>query len=97
MNWVWTMNYEVKISDKALKTLKQMDKHQSKIIIGWINKNLSGCVDPRSQGKALVGDKKGYWRYRIGSYRLIAEIDDGQVRINIINIDHRREIYKNPE
>ena len=54
------MNDEVQISDKALKTLKHMDKHQAKIIIGWINKNLSGCVDPRIQGKALVGDKKGF-------------------------------------
>lgn len=87
------MSYEVKISDRALKTLKQMDKHQARIIIGWINKNLSGCVDPRIHGKALVGDKKGYWRYRVGSYRLISEIDDGEVRIDIINIGHRREIY----
>lgn len=87
------MNYEVQFSDKALKTLKQIDKHQAKLILAWINKNLAGCGDPRVQGKALVGDKKGYWRYRVGSYRLIAEIDDGQVRINIINIGHRREIY----
>lgn len=87
------MSYEVKISDRALKTLKQMDKHQARIIIGWINKNLSGCVDPRIHGKALVGDKKGYWRYRVGSYRLISEIDDGEVRIDSINIGHRREIY----
>lgn len=87
------MSYEVKISDRALKTLKQIDKHQARIIIGWINKNLSGCVDPRIHGKALVGDKKGYWRYRVGSYRLISEIDDGEVRIDIINIGHRREIY----
>ena len=87
------MNYEVQFSDKALKTLKQIDKHQAKLILAWINKNLAGCGDPRVQGKALVGDKKGYWRYRVGSYRLIAEIDDGQVRINIINIGHRRDIY----
>ena len=87
------MNYEVQFSDKALKTLKQIDKHQAKLILAWINKNITGCSDPRIHGKALVGDKKGYWRYRVGSYRLIAEIDDGQVRINIINIGHRRDIY----
>ena len=93
MNWALKLNYEVQFSDKALKTLKQIDKHQAKLILAWINKNISECCDPRIQGKALVGDKKYYWRYQVGSYRLIAEIDDGQVRINIINIGHQREIY----
>jgi len=87
------MNYEVQFSEKALKTLKKMDPYQSRLIIGWIEKNLVECQDPRVHGKALVGDKKGYWRYRIGSYRLIADIQDDIVRIDIISIAHRREVY----
>ena len=87
------MTYEVKISGRALKSLKRIDKFQAKIILSWINKNLSHCENPRSLGKALVGDKKGYWRYRVGSYRIICEIDDFLIRIDIINISHRKDVY----
>ena len=86
------MSYDVQFSERALKALKQMDKYQAKIILAWINKNLVSCSDPRQHGKALIGDKKGYWRYRVGSYRIIAEIDDCQLRVNIINAAHRREV-----
>lgn len=87
------MSYEVVFSTKALKALKQIDKYQARIILAWIKKNLAGCSDPRIHGKALLGDKKGYWRYRIGDYRLIADIDDDKIKICLINIAHRREIY----
>ncbi len=87
------MRYEVKFSDKAKKSLKQIDHYQVKIILGWIEKNLEGCDNPRIHGKPLVGDKKGYWRYRVGTYRIIAEILDACVIIEIINVDHRRDIY----
>jgi len=87
------MTYKVQFTEKALKSLKQLDRYQAKLILSWIQKNLEGCHDPRRHGKALVGDKAGYWRYRIGSYRLIAEISDQTVKINIINIGHRRDIY----
>lgn len=88
------MGYEVRFSDKALKALKRIDKNQAKIIISWIEKNLQGTPNPRLYGKILVGDKKGYWRYRVGAYRIIAEIVDSQVRIEIINIGHRSDVYK---
>lgn len=88
------MSYKVKLSSKAVKSLKQIDRQQAKMIISWIDKNLEDCIDPRLYGKALTGDKKGYWRYRVGSYRLIAEIDDGKVTIYLINIAHRRDVYE---
>lgn len=88
------MRYNVQISNKARKTLKQIDHHQAKIIISWIEKNLDGCSNPRLYGKTLVGGKKGYWRYRVGSYRIIADIQDNVIRIEIINIAHRREVYE---
>jgi mRNA interferase RelE/StbE len=87
------MSYKVRLSDKTKKALEQIDRHQAKIIIAWIEKNLEGCFNPLLHGKVLVGDKKGYWRYRVGSYRLIAEIDDIEMKIIIINIAHRREVY----
>jgi len=87
------MSYTVQFSENARRALKKMDRHQSVIIVSWIEKNLEGCSDPRFHGKALAGDKKEYWRYRVGMYRLIADIQDSRVLIEIINIAHRREVY----
>ena len=68
-------------------------KQTLKILFNWIEKNLSNTDDPRSKGKALVGNKKGYWRYRIGDYRLITRIEDDRLIIIAINFKHRREVY----
>jgi len=87
------MAYSVKYSDDALKDLKKIDKNQAKIIIAWIEKNLIGCLNPRQYGKTLRYDRRNEWRYRVGSYRLIADIQDSVVTIEIINVGHRKEIY----
>jgi len=70
-----------------------MDKPTAAMLYGWIEKNLVDCNNPRIHGKALVGDKKGFWRYRIGNYRLIANIDDAHIVITIIHVGHRQNIY----
>ena len=87
------MKYKVEFTEKALKDLKKMDRHTASLILGWIRKNLEGCDDPRLHGKALVADKKGQWRYRVGDYRILAEIEDDKIIILILNIGHRREVY----
>ena len=86
--------YEVRLEKSAQKSLKKMDQNDAKIIMAWISKNLVDCEDPYSHGKALQGDLKGKWRYRVGNYRLIAHIDSNNVIILVLVIGHRREIYK---
>ena len=88
------MYYNVIFSEYAVKTLKKIDRYQSRLILSWIESNLHGCSNPRIHGKSLAGDKKGHWRYRIGAYRIIAKIDDNKIIIEIINIGHRRDVYK---
>ncbi len=85
--------YRVVFSDRALKDLKKLDRHTASLIIGWIEKNLEGCTNPRSFGKGLTANRSGQWRYRVGNYRLIAEIEDKQVTILVLNVGHRRNIY----
>lgn len=63
------------------------------LLLGWVRKNLQGCTDPRRFGKALTANRSGQWRYRIGDYRLIAEIEDEKVLILIVKIGHRRDVY----
>ena len=85
--------YKVEFSKKALKELKKADKMESFLIISWIRKNLEGCSNPRLHGKSLKGNMSDLWRYRIGDYRLIAEINDDKVTILIVKTAHRKDIY----
>jgi mRNA interferase RelE/StbE len=87
------MVYKVIIDDKAKKQLKKIDHTQGQIIANWIDKHLASTTDPRQFGKPLSGNLKGFWRYRVGSYRILAQINDGIVTIFIIDIDHRSRAY----
>ncbi len=86
--------YQVAFERNAQKTLKKMDSQQAWIIMAWIKKNLVGTDDPRRHGKGLVANHSSEWRYRIGDYRLIADIQDETITILILEIGHRRDIYK---
>ena len=86
--------YKVVFSERALKQIKLFDKNTAKLLMAWIRKNLDGCSNPRALGKSLTANHSGHWRYRVGDYRIIAEIEDDRVIILVINIGHRRDIYK---
>ena len=87
------MKYDVEYSKTAMDTIKKIDSSTSKIIRNWIEKNLINTENPRIQGKALTGDLKGLWRYRVGDYRILAEIQDNKIVILILDIGHRSKIY----
>ena len=89
------MKYKVILSEKARKALKKLDKHTSSLIIGWIEKNLEGCENPRIHGKGLTSNKSGQLRYRIGDYRLICDIRDKKIIIYVLEVGHRKNIYNN--
>lgn len=89
------MSYHVIFSTAAKKQLKKLDKHTAAIILAWIRKNLEGCSDPRAHGKGLTSNRSGQWRYRIGDYRLIADISDEKVTIMIVTVGHRSVVYSN--
>ncbi len=88
------MIYKVEFTEGAKRELKKLDKFTAAMILGWVRKNLEGCENPRQHGKGLTANRSGQWRYRVGDYRIIAEIIDEKVLILILNIGHRREIYK---
>ena len=88
------MKYTVDYDRKAKKQLDKMDSSVSEKIYGWINEHLEGCDNPRAFGKALKGNRKGYWRYRVGDYRIIADIQDDKIVIIITEVGHRGDVYK---
>ncbi|MBT2571811.1 type II toxin-antitoxin system RelE/ParE family toxin [Planococcus sp. ISL-110] len=86
--------YDVHFSDVALKKLKKMNRYQASLLIGWIEKNLQDSSDSQTQGKALIANHKGKWRYRVGDYRILALIEDEKIIITIIDVGHRKDIYE---
>lgn len=87
------MSYHVVYTKKAEKSLRKLSKQTQTLIYSWIGKNLEGCEDPRRHGKGLTANRSGQWRYRIGDYRIITEIQDDKIIILVLNIGHRSEIY----
>lgn len=88
------MSYKVIYSKKAVEKLKKLDNHNKLYILSWIDKNLEGTDDPYEKGKKLKGNFKGSVRYRVGDYRIIADIEDEKLIILIINLEHRKSVYK---
>ena len=84
--------YDLIYEKKYLKSLRKLDIQAQKIITNWIENNLLNCEEPRFSGKPLTGNFKGLWRYRIGSYRLLAKIDDDKLIIFANNRRQRRNI-----
>ena len=87
------MKDDVEYSKTAMNTIKKMDSSTSKLIRTWIEKNLINTENPRIKGKALTSDLKGLWRYRVGDYRILADIQDDKIVILILDIRHRSKIY----
>ena len=87
------MPYKVELTAKARKQLKKMDRFDARILATWIKKNLDGCADPRAFGKSLTANRSGEWRYRVGSYRILALIKDEIVTIEVFSIGHRSVVY----
>ena len=86
--------YSVEFKSKARKKIDKLDAPVRRRITQWIANNLEGCENPRLKGKALEGDWEGYWRYRVGNYRLVADIQDDKIIILIVNVDKHNDIYK---
>lgn len=86
--------YKVEFSESALKSLKKLDRQTVRVIKNWVIKNLVDCDDPRQHGKSLKGNLAGIWRYRVGDYRLFANIHENIVTIEIFEVEHRSKIYK---
>jgi addiction module toxin, relE/stbE family len=87
------MIYEISTTEKFDKSFKKLDRQTQRIIKLWIEKNLINCENPRIHGKALTANRSGQWRYRVGDYRILAEIHDDKLVLILIDVGHRRDIY----
>lgn len=87
------MKYKLLFSKRAKNEISKLDNSTSKLLKGWVSKHLTDCENPRVYGKDLSGNMSGYWRYRIGDYRLICEIHDDELIVLAITFGHRFKVY----
>ena len=86
-------SYSLELSERFKKEFKKLDTYTQKILRGWIEKHLNNTADPRAFGKGLTGNRNGHWRYRIGDYRVIVNIQDENLVILALEVGHRKNIY----
>ena len=88
------MAWTVELLPEAAKELKKLGRAEAGRIVRTLEERIAALDDPRMIGKALVGDHAGYWRWRIGDYRVVARIEDMRVVILVVRVAHRREVYR---
>ena len=87
-------NYSVEYLPKAKRELDKLDTKTRSIIDSWVKNTLEGCENPRLKGKALTGNLRGKWLYRVGDYRIVAEIHDDKILILVVEVAHRSKVYR---
>ncbi|MEO5936235.1 MAG: type II toxin-antitoxin system RelE/ParE family toxin [Terriglobales bacterium] len=88
------MVWKVEVSQSAAKQIAKLDKAAQQRIYGFLTVKLQASPDPRQLGKALQGDKRGLWRYRVGDYRLICDLQDQRLVVLLLIVAHRKDVYR---
>ena len=89
------MAWRIEYTDTARKHLKKLDREIARRILDYMDDRLLSGGDPRGAGKPLAGQALGnFWRYRVGDYRIICDIEDRVMRVLVVQIGHRKSIYR---
>ncbi len=89
------MAWRIEFDEAAMRDLAKLDKPVARRITKFLFERIAPLDDPRSIGDALKGSKLGeFWKYRVGDYRIISRIEDGALRILVVRIGNRREVYR---
>ena len=89
------MGFEIEFDPDALKDLKQLDKPIQQRLIGFLKVRIAPLKNPRQIGEALTGATLGnYWKYRVGDWRIVCDIQDKRLVVRVLRIGNRRDIYR---
>jgi mRNA interferase RelE/StbE len=88
MSWVYSFD------ERALKELRKLGKQAQRDIIAYLDERIAGAEDPRRFGKGLKADLAGLWRFRVGDYRILCQIRDGELLVLVVAVGHRRDVYE---
>jgi mRNA interferase RelE/StbE len=87
-------SWRIEITRTATRQITKLDKSAQKAILKFLRERLATAENPRQWGTALQGDNRGLWRYRVGDYRLISDIQDEKVTVLILELGHRKDVYR---
>jgi mRNA interferase RelE/StbE len=89
------MVWKIELNSTAQRQFDKLDSQVAKRISAYLEERLAPLDNPRLIGAPLQGSKFGeFWKYRIGDYRVIASIEDEAVRILVVRVANRREVYR---
>jgi len=81
-------------NETARKQLKKLGRQAQREILGYLDERIASPESPRRFGKALKADLSGLWRYRVGDYRILCQIQDHQLIVLVVAVGHRRQVYR---
>ena len=89
------MAWRVEFERSAAREIDRLDNQSAARILRFLHERLAPLDDARTLGEALKGSElRGLWKYRVGDYRIIAEIDDGRLRILVVRVGNRKDVYR---
>ena len=89
------MAWAIEYGKDAEKEIAKLDRQMAQRIIKFMGNRVAKLENPRSIGEALTGSTLGdYWKYRVGDYRIIAEIQDEKLIVQVVRVGNRREVYR---
>ena len=88
------MTWKVEFDDAAAKELRKLDRRAQSEILRYLRERIATKENPRRFGKPLSGGLAGLWRYRVGNYRMICQIDNGKLLVLVVRVAHRKDAYK---
>ena len=88
------MAWTIEITRTAEKQITKLHRPAQQAIIRFLRERLADTDNPRQWGKPLQGEKRGLWRYRVGDYRLICDIQDERITVLALQVGHRKDVYR---
>ena len=88
------MAWTLRLSETAKRQLRKLDSSNAQVILRYLNRVVQETSDPRERGSGLRANLAGLWRYRVGDYRVICNIEDHELVILVLQIGHRRDVYQ---
>lgn len=85
------MAWRIEIAESAERQLAKLDRQIARRITKYLREKIAPLEDPRSLGESLKGRLREYWKYRVGDYRIVADIQDDVLRILVVRIGNRKE------
>ena len=93
--WSASLAWQIEFDPDALKELKKLDRPVQIRLVAFLRDRLAPLDDPRSLGEALSGARLGsYWKYRVGDWRIVCDIQDQRVVVRVLRLGNRREVYR---